>query len=48
VLPELALVGDSRVFPVDVPADIDVGNGEWTVLIWGRTFSVPVANSTQA
>ena len=32
----------------DVPSHIDVGNGEWTVLIWCQTFSVPVASATPA
>jgi hypothetical protein len=30
----------------DVPAEVDVGAGPWTVLIWCHTFGVPVAQST--
>jgi Electron transfer DM13 len=30
----------------EVPADVAVGRGDWTVLVWCQTFGVPVANAT--
>lgn len=30
----------------DVPAEVDVETGAWTVLIWCQTFGVPVAHAT--
>jgi hypothetical protein len=30
----------------EVPREIDIGQGEWTVLIWCQTFGVPVANAS--
>ena len=30
----------------EVPAEIDLTNGAWSVLVWCQTFGVPVANAT--
>ena len=32
----------------EVPGDIDVTDGPWTVLVWCETFDVPVAGATPA
>jgi hypothetical protein len=32
----------------DVPAGVDLGTGDWSVLVWCQTFGVPVANATPA
>jgi Electron transfer DM13 len=30
----------------DVPANVDLSSGTWSVLVWCQTFGVPVANAT--
>jgi hypothetical protein len=29
----------------EVPSDLDLGSGDWTVLIWCEVFDVPIANA---
>jgi hypothetical protein len=29
----------------EVPSDLDIGSGDWTVLIWCEVFDVPIANA---
>ncbi len=29
----------------EVPSDVDLGSGDWTVLIWCEVFDVPIANA---
>jgi len=38
-----ALRGNQGTQFYDVPGDVDVGSGEWTVLVWCKRFAVPVA-----
>jgi len=40
------LRGNSGTQFYDVPGDLDITSGAWTVLIWCQTFGVPVANAT--
>ena len=30
----------------EVPANVDLSVGAWSVLVWCQTFGVPVANAT--
>ncbi|MGH9177908.1 MAG: DM13 domain-containing protein [Acidimicrobiales bacterium] len=32
----------------EVPAEVDLGSGPWSVLVWCQTFAVPVATATPA
>jgi hypothetical protein len=32
----------------DVPRDVDLTDGEWTVLVWCRVFAVPIAAAVPA
>jgi hypothetical protein len=43
-----ALRGNKGTQFYDVPGDVMVGDGEWTVLIWCKRFAVPVAAAVPA
>ena len=43
-----ALKGEQGNQNYEMPADLDLSSGEWTVLVWCETFNVEVANATLA